>query len=360
VPYSTQTTRREAGAVNPTIMSQSFPNFPTIAMALLMAPPPDISAETAASERDAQLTKPTGALARLEDCIRHLAAWQSRAVPALDRVQIVIFAGNHGVAARGVSAYPAEVTVQMVANFQSGGGAINQLARLHGATLSVVPLELSRPTVDFTLDPAMTEAECLDAINRGVAAVAPDLDLLIVGEMGIGNTTAAAAVTAALYGGDAASWVGPGTGVSGPSLKNKIFAVDAGLRLHAGHLNDPLETLRRLGGREIAALFGAILAARLRGIPVLLDGFVVGAAAAVLARLSDTGLAHCLAGHVSAEPGHRRLLNILDKVPLLDLGMRLGEGSGAAVALGVLKAAVACHAGMATFTEAAVSKRGTD
>ena len=357
MPYSTQTTGREAGAIEQKRMSQSFHDFAAIAAALAAAPQPDAAAAAAAAGRDAQLTKPTGALARLEDCVRHLAAWQSRTIPKLEQVQIVIFAGNHGVAARGVSAYPAEVTVQMVANFESGGAAINQLAKLYDAKLSVVALDLLQPTADFTQAPAMTAVECLDAINRGIAAVPSDVDLLIVGEMGIGNTTAAAALAAALYGGDATAWVGPGTGVAGPALANKIAAVDAGLHRHGDALHDPLEVLRRLGGREIAALFGALLCARLRGIPVLLDGFVVGAAAAVLARLEESGLAHCLAGHVSAEPGHRRLLDKLGKMPLLDLGMRLGEGSGAAVALGVLKAAVACHAGMATFAEAAVSNR---
>lgn len=338
-------------------MTQLFWDFAAIRAAALTLPAPDADMMTAARERDLQLTKPTGALARLEDCVFHLAGWQRRAIPQLDDIRIAIFAGNHGVAARGVSAYPADVTVQMVANFERGGAAINQLARLHGATLSVAALELDRPTEDFSVAAAMTEAECLAAINAGAGAVPSSCDLLVPGEMGIGNTTAAAALAAALYGGNAASWVGPGTGVNGDALANKIGVVDAALDFHAASFDDPLEALRRVGGRELAALFGAVLMARIKSVPVLLDGFVVGAAAGVLARLNPAGLEHCLAGHVSAEPGHRRLLAELGKPALLDLGMRLGEGAGAAVAIGLLKAAVACHAGMATFAEASVSQR---
>lgn len=339
-------------------MTQPFRDFAAIRAAALTLPAPDAEMMAAARERDLQLTKPTGALARLEDCVFHLAGWQRRAIPRLDAIHITIFAGNHGVAARGVSAYPAEVTVQMVANFERGGAAINQLARLHGATLSVAALDLDRPTEDFSVAAAMTEADCLAAINTGAAAVPSSCDLLVPGEMGIGNTTTAAALAAALYGGNAASWVGPGTGVNGDALASKIGVVDAALGFHAASLGDPLEALRRVGGRELAALFGAVLMARLKSVPVLLDGFVVGAAAGVLARLNPGGLEHCLAGHVSAEPGHRRLLSELQKPALLDLGMRLGEGAGAAVAIGLLKAAVACHAGMATFAEASVSQRG--
>ncbi|MCW0236492.1 MAG: nicotinate-nucleotide--dimethylbenzimidazole phosphoribosyltransferase [Ferrovibrio sp.] len=339
-------------------MTRVFPDRAAIAAVAKTLPGVDSAAIAAAQGRDAELTKPAGALARLEDCVRHLAGWQRRAVPRLDAVTILIFAGNHGVTVRGVSAYPSEVTVQMVANFERGGAAINQLARLHGAHLSVTPLDLATPTADFTVAPAMDEAAFLDAINRGAAAVPAQADLLILGEMGIGNTTAAAAVAAALYGGDAASWVGPGTGVAGSALIAKQCAVDTALALHKQVMaDDPLQALCCVGGRELAALFGAVLTARQRGMPVLLDGFVVGAAASVLDRLVPGGLDHCLAGHVSAEPGHRRLLQHIGKQPLLDLGMRLGEGSGAAVALGVLKAAVACHTGMATFSEASVSNR---
>ncbi|WP_300297880.1 nicotinate-nucleotide--dimethylbenzimidazole phosphoribosyltransferase [Ferrovibrio sp.] len=338
-------------------MTQPFRDIAAIRAAAASLPDADITAVASARARDGELTKPAGALARLEECVFHLAGWQHRAMPRLEAIRIAIFAGNHGVTARGVSAYPADVTVQMVANFERGGAAINQLARLHGATMSVAALDLDRPTRDFTISAAMDEAECLAAVNAGAAAVPAQCDLLIPGEMGIGNTTAAAALAAALFGGNVASWVGPGTGVSGDALSNKISVVDAALKFHGETLGDPLEALCRVGGRELAALFGAVLMARLQSVPVLLDGFVVGAAAGVLARLNPAGLDHCLAGHVSAEPGHRQLLAKLQKAALLDLGMRLGEGAGAAVAIGLLKAAVACHAGMATFAEASVSQR---
>lgn len=338
-------------------MTAGFARFAEIRAAITALPEPDKASIAAARARDAGLTKPPGALARLEDCVFHLAGWQHRARPQLDSTHILIFAGNHGVAARGVSAFPAEVTAQMVTNFERGGAAINQLAKLHGAKLSVTALALDRPTQDFTVGAAMTEAECLAAVNAGAAAVPEQSDLLLVGEMGIGNTTVAAALAAALHGGDAQSWVGAGTGVNGPVLANKVAVVAAALAFHGDALQDPLEALRRVGGRELAAIFGAVLTARLRSIPVMLDGFVTAAAAAPLARLAPAGLDHCLFGHVSAEQGHRRLLDRMKQQPLLDLGMRLGEGSGAAVALGVLKAAIACHNGMATFAEASVSNK---
>lgn len=352
--YSTQ---HPVTIQRPAMTKPTFADEAAIRAAIKALPHADGRAEEAARARDAQLTKPPGALGRLEACVRHLAGWQRRAVPQLDVVHILIFAGNHGVTRRGVSAFPAAVTAQMVANFAAGGAAINQLARLHGATLSVLPLALDHPTCDFTDEPAMSGPECIEAINAGAASVPQNGDLLICGEMGIGNTTAAAAIAAALMGGRAADWVGPGTGVAGSALAAKIDAVDAALRRHATSLRDPLLVLQCLGGREIAAMFGAMLQARRNSVPVLLDGFVAGAAAAVLAKLSPDGLAHCLAGHVSAEPGHRKLMGALGLAPLLDLGMRLGEGSGAAVAVGILKAAVACHAGMTTFAEAGVSEK---
>lgn len=338
-------------------MTANYNTFADVRNAVKTLTEPDAASAVAARTRDAELTKPSGALGRLEEAVCHLAAWQRRPLPQLDTVNILIFAGNHGVTAQGVSAYPVEVTAQMVANFQRGGAAINQLARLHNAQLSVTGLELERPTRDFTEFPAMSAAECLTAINAGAAAIPVDSDLILLGEMGIGNTTAAAALAAALFGGSGRDWVGPGTGVNGTALDNKIEVVDRALSFHGTAISDPLQALCCLGGRELAAIFGALLEARRRSLPVLLDGFVVGAAAGVLARLNEGALAHCLAGHVSAEPGHRRLLEKLNLKPLLDLGMRLGEASGAAVALGILRAATACHNGMATFAEAAVSGR---
>lgn len=331
--------------------------FKDIATRLENLPGPDEAAAAAALARDANLTKPAGSLGRLEEIAAWLAAWQGRHPPALDDVRILVFAGNHGVTARGVSAFPSEVTVQMVANFAAGGAAINQLADAFGATLDVIPLDLDRPTRDFTAGAAMDEEECAAAFSAGYDAVQPGTDALIVGEMGIGNTTAAAALSCALFGGAPADWTGPGTGVAPDGVALKARVVGEAIALHGATLADPVEALRRVGGRELAAMAGAVLAARHRHVPVVLDGFVATAAVAVLERACPGGLDHCIAGHVSAEPGHRRLLDALGKAPLLSLGMRLGEGSGAAVALGILRAAVATHAGMATFEEAAVSRK---
>ena len=274
----------------------------------------------------------------------------------MDKPVARVFAGNHGVAALGVSAFPAEVTVQMVGNFTAGGAAINQLCRVFGMELDVIALDLDNPTADFTQGPAMTEAEFAAAFQAGMDAVPEGADVLVVGEMGIGNTSAAAAVACALFGGEAADWTGRGTGIEGGTLARKIEVVAAGVAKHRH--NAPLEVLRCLGGRELAAMAGAVVAARLRRVPVLLDGYVTTAAVAALELERPGALDHCLVGHVSVEPGHRRLIHKLGKTALLDLGMRLGEGSGAAVAVGLLKSAVACHAGMATFASAGVSDKG--
>ena len=337
---------------------------------LVDLPGPDSDAEAAATARQAQLTKPVGSLGRLEDVAVWLAAWQGRHPPALDSAHVLVFAGNHGIAARGVSAYPAEVTAQMVANFRAGGAAINQLAASAGwagtrsrrgasagAALSVVDIELERPTADFTVEAAMTSADFLSAVGAGITAVPEAADIILLGEMGIGNTTTAAALARALFGGDAGDWVGAGTGVDDAGLRRKAQAVRQAIECHGTTLDDPMEALRRVGGRELAAIAGAVAAARRRRIPVILDGYVATVAAAVLARIDETALDHCLVAHVSAEPGHRRLLDRLGKRPLLDLDMRLGEASGAAVALAVLRSAVAAHNGMATFEEAGVAEK---
>jgi nicotinate-nucleotide--dimethylbenzimidazole phosphoribosyltransferase len=268
-----------------------------------------------------------------------------------------VFAGNHGVAARGVSANPAEVTAQMVANFSHQGAAINQIARLAGAELKVEAIELDRPTRDFTAASAMDADEFLRAVDIGYRSVPQACDLLVVGEMGIANTTAAAALCAALLGGGAERWVGRGTGVDDEGLARKCAAIEAALDLHRDILVDPLRVAAAIGGRELAAIAGSVLAARGRCIPVLLDGFVATAAVLPLARISADALDHCHAGHVSAEAGHRALLGQMKLAPLLDLGMRLGEASGAATAILLLRAALACHNGMATFAEAGVSGR---
>ena len=308
-----------------------------------------------AAQRQQNLTKPPGSLGRLEEIAIWLAQWQGREMPRLARVTIAVFAGNHGVASRGVSAYPPAVTAQMVANFAAGGAAINQIAKTAGAELRVVPIELERPTRDFTEGPAMSTEEFLDAVDAGYRTVPDDCDLLAVGEMGIANTTAAAMLCAALLGGGAARWAGRGTGVDDDGLARKRAAIETALNFHRGILGDPLAVAAALGGRELAAIAGAVLAARQHNVPVLLDGFVATSAVLPLARLDAGALDHCRAGHVSAESGHRDLLRELKLVPLLDLNMRLGEASGAGVAILLIRAALACHAGMATFAEAGVS-----
>ena len=314
---------------------------------------PDEAARRAALERQNSLTKPPGALGRLEELAIFMAGWQGTDRPQIARAQALVFAGNHGICAQGVNPFPQEVTAQMVANFQAGGAAINQLCAVNGAELQVIALELDRPTADFTTGPAMSEAETLAAMAQGAQAVDRGADVLILGEMGIGNSTVAAALAAALFGGSAADWVGPGTGSDAAGIARKIAAIETGLRRHAGL--SPLQVLAALGGREQAAICGAVLAARAQRIPVILDGFICTAAAACLHAADPRLLTHCLVGHASAEQGHRRLLAALGCKPVLDFDMRLGEGSGAALALGILRAALACHNGMATFAEAGVS-----
>ena len=321
---------------------------------LAALPGPGEAARAAAAAREARLTKPAGALGRLEELAAWMAAWQDRHPPRLRRPRVAVFAGNHGVAARGVSAYPAEVTRQMVANFVSGGAAVNQICRSVDADLRVYELSLEAPTADFVAGPAMDDAECARAMAYGMMAVEQGIDLVALGEMGIANTTSASALCLALFGGDAADWTGPGTGVAGDRLARKREAVAAGAALHAGS-GDGLELLRRLGGFEFAAIAGAVVAARFARVPVLLDGFAATAAAAALLRVDPGLLDHCQVAHLSAEPAHARLCAAIGRRPILDLGMRLGEASGAALAVGVVRAAVECHAGMASFDEAGVS-----
>jgi nicotinate-nucleotide--dimethylbenzimidazole phosphoribosyltransferase len=337
------------------IMLSDFSDLSTFRSLLREAKGPDAAAAAAAQDRNGQLTKPPGALGRLEDLAIWYGGWRGTGRPDIQAPQVIVFAGNHGITAQGVSAFPAEVTVQMVANFQHGGAAINQLAKAAGAKMDVHALDLDRPTADFTQSAAMDDADCLAALQVGWRAVDPDADLLVVGEMGIGNTTAAAAICNALYGGDAAEWTGRGTGVDDAGLQTKTRVVAEGVARHTQTPHDGIDILARLGGREIAAMAGAIAAARVMNIPVILDGFICCAAAACLQETSTGALDHTVAGHQSAEGAHSVLLQKLGKEPLLSLGLRLGEGSGAALAINILKAAVACHSGMATFAEAGVS-----
>jgi len=315
---------------------------------------PSTRAMDAARVRQSQLTKPPGSLGKLEELAVFMAGWQDREIPQIDNAQALVFAGNHGVCAQGVNPFPQEVTAQMVANFNNGGAAINQLCKANGATLKVVALELENPTADISQGPAMSETETLDALLQGATQVNPDADILLLGEMGIGNSTIAAAMACATFGGDGRQWAGPGTGSDPDGINLKADIIDKAVKVNAAALGDPFDILAALGGREQAAICGAVLQARQHGIAVILDGFICTSAAGVLHRI-DGALDHCVIAHASTEPGHAPLMAALGKDPVLDLNMRLGEGSGAAVALGVLRSALACHAGMATFAEAGVS-----
>lgn len=336
-------------------------------------PVPDREAARQAAERNARLTKPPGALGRLEPLVATLAGQQGTPTPAVERVAIAVFAADHGVCDEGVSAFPQDVTAQMIRNFAGGGAAISVVARELGAGLEVINVGTRQPvealpgvldasvasgTRNLAREPAMSASECNAALAVGDAAAARAAEsgsqLFIAGDMGIGNTTSAAAVACALLGAPVADLVGRGTGVDDAGLARKHTAVARGLDRHGGD-TDPMAVLASLGGLEIAAITGAILGAAHRGIPVLVDGFIVSVAALVAVRHAPDATAWLHFAHRSAEAGHDRVLAGLEANPLLDLGMRLGEGSGAAVAVSVLRSACAVHAGMATFDEAGVS-----
>ncbi|MDZ7823520.1 MAG: nicotinate-nucleotide--dimethylbenzimidazole phosphoribosyltransferase [Ahrensia sp.] len=321
-------------------------------------PGPAVEAVAAVRARDITLTKPAGSLGRMEEIAEWLAAWTGRA-PAVTRPLVAVFAGNHGVTAQGISPFPAAVTAQMVENFAAGGAAINQICIAYDLGLKVFDLALDMPTNDISVEAAMDERTCAATMAFGMESIAGGTDLLCIGEMGIGNTTVAAAIYYALYGGKASDWVGAGTGADADGIKRKAEVVERAVNLHKAHLKDPFEVLRRLGGREIAAMVGAIMAARVERIPVIIDGFVATSAAAIVHAMAPNGdgLDHCLLGHVSAEQAHIKAVEKLGKKPLLDLGMRLGEGTGAALAAGIVKAAALCHSGMATFAQAGVSDK---
>ena len=340
-------------------------------------PCPAISAthREAAAARQGQLTKPTGALGRLEILAIELAGLQHTEQPRAERVPIVVFAGDHGIAAQGVSAYPQEVTIAMMANFASGGAAISVLAHELGSSLEVVDAgtladtqlpgivtdKPRRGSRDFSGEAALGPEElsfALDCGKRAVArAAASEPDLLILGEMGIGNTTSAAAIAAALLGIGADKMTGLGTGLDATGRDRKAHIIDVALAHHGLAGTSAGKILRAVGGLEIAAICGAIIAAAQRRIPVLVDGFIVSVAALAAAHLNPTCRPYLIFSHRSAEQGHRLVLEALDARPLLDLDLRLGEGSGAALALPILRLACALHNRMATFAEAAVPDR---
>jgi len=336
-------------------MTCSFSDPERYREAIKSLPAPHQAAMDAARLRQEQLTKPPGSLGRLEEIAIWIAGWQGREKPQLNSPQCLIFAGNHGVAALGVSAFPSEVTAQMVGNFSAGGAAINQLTRVGGINLDVIALELDRPTQDFTTEPAMTSQETLTAMQKGADSIPDNADILLLGEMGIANTTSAAAIALACLGGKAADWVGPGTGLDADGINRKVEVVERSVALHS-NLKDGFSILSHLGGRELAAIAGAVLEARHRSIPVLLDGYISTASVLPLYKDNPDILDHCLISHRSQEPGHQRILAKTGLNPILDLGLRLGEGSGAATAFPIIRAAVEAHSGMATFTEAGVSE----
>lgn len=335
---------------------------------------PHTAVQDQARQRQLQLTKPPGALGRLEELAIQLAGWQGCAAPQLDKVWISVFAGDHGVVAEGVSAAPQAVTGQMLRNFASGGAAISVIARQLGATLDLRNLGLAEPieplaavrelniapgTANFIHQPALTAEQCQQALLAGRDALdearAQGSQLFIAGEMGIGNTTAACAMACLLLEFPVAALVGPGTGLSGEALAHKALVIEQALQRHRPDCHSALDVLIRLGGLEIAAITGAYLAAAQQGLPMLVDGYICSVAALCAVRLNPDCRDWMLFGHRSAEPGHAAVLAALAAQPLLDLGMRLGEGTGAAASVPLLRMACALHNDMATFAQAAVS-----
>ncbi|RRC97128.1 nicotinate-nucleotide--dimethylbenzimidazole phosphoribosyltransferase [Amphritea balenae] len=336
---------------------------------------PDVALQSAALERQMQLTKPPGSLGRLEDVAVRLSAMQGSEKPSAEKINITIFAADHGVVAAGVSAFPQEVTVQMVANFSAGGAAISVLAKTLGASLQVVdvgtvtdpgtmPGVISRRaghgTGNLHKQDAMTSEQLAIAMNAGREAVlqAKEMaaDLFIGGDMGIGNTTPAAAIACALLGADPVDLAGPGTGLDAEGVSHKAQVLQQALQRYEGLESEPLKVLRCLGGFEIAALTGAYISCAQQGLPVLVDGYITTAAALVAVKLQPGVKDWLIFSHRSAEPGHKAMLEALDAEPLLDMGMRLGEGSGAATAVPMLRVACDLHNGMATFADAGVAE----
>ncbi len=337
---------------------------------------PDVNAQHDAEARQAILTKPLGALGRMEEVAVQLSALQAVTHPCVDKVHITVFAADHGVVKEGVSAFPQEVTAEMVKNFSRGGAAISVLAKELDAELEVInlgtindtgPLDgvinipLGSGSENFTIQAAMTDEQLRRALESGREAVgraqSAGAQLFIGGEMGIGNTTAATTLVCVLLDEAPEKLTGPGTGLSAKGVRHKMSVIQSAIDLHTNHINSPLEALRRVGGFEIAALVGAYISCAKRGLPALVDGFISSSAALVAEHICPGVKDWFLFSHNSAEPGHRRVLDALDANPLLDLQMRLGEGSGAAIAVPLLRMACALHNDMATFSEAQVSEK---
>jgi nicotinate-nucleotide--dimethylbenzimidazole phosphoribosyltransferase len=314
-------------------------------------PAPDSSSRDAVAARAAQVLRPAGALAWLDDVAIWTAGWQRSANPAVERPTALVFAADHGVAAAGVSNYPSEVTASMLQATRNGQATVNAFARSVGATVTAVDVGVGTPTNDIRYEAALSP-ERFDAITKLAfdAVDALNTDLLVLGELGIGNTTAAAAVAAAFAGGEATAWVGRGTGIDDDGLARKRQAVQDSVRRIASVI-DPLEILREVGGSELVGMAAAAIAARHRSIPVVLDGYICTASMLPLHKVNTHSLDHCIVGHCSAEPGHRLLLDVLNKRPLLDLDMRLGEGSGAMAAVPLVRMACAGVTEVSTFDE---------
>ncbi|MDH5392281.1 MAG: nicotinate-nucleotide--dimethylbenzimidazole phosphoribosyltransferase [Gammaproteobacteria bacterium] len=334
------------------------------------------NAHSQATEHQMQLTKPPGALGKLEHIAIQLAAMQNKKLPEINTVQITVFAADHGIANQGVSAFPQAVTVEMIKNFSRGGAAINVLARANNATLDVVNLGTAYPaenlkgvidksiadgTKDFSQQPAMSETECMTALSVGAELIdqAADRqsDLFIAGEMGIANTSSATAIACALLERPAEDLAGPGTGLDNAGVAKKAGIINQSLSLHKLTKDDALKILETFGGFEIAAITGSYIRCAQLGIPVLVDGFICSVAALVASRIKPGVTSWFLYAHASAEPGHQIIMQALNATPIVDLGMRLGEGSGAAVAIPLIKSACALHSQMATFAEAGVSEK---
>ncbi|NOY67778.1 MAG: nicotinate-nucleotide--dimethylbenzimidazole phosphoribosyltransferase [Gammaproteobacteria bacterium] len=329
-----------------------------------------------ALQHQAILTKPPGALGVLEEIAISLAAMQANSKPELEHIHITVFAADHGITSEGVSAFPQSVTVEMIRNFANGGAAINVLAQQLGAKLNIInmgtvtqpepmqgvtDLSIDRGTANFLHQPAMSNEQLFDALNTGRQAAEraqlQQAQLFIAGDMGIGNTTSATALACAILGLPATKLTGPGTGLDSSGIEHKTEIIDRALNFHRNYFDQPLEISRRLGGFEIAGIIGSYIACAQMGLPVLVDGFIAGTAALMATRL-HAGVADWLIfAHASAEPGHARIMQAMQAKPILDLGMRLGEGSGAAVAVPLLRLACALHNNMATFEQASVSEK---
>lgn len=314
-------------------------------------PGPSLEAERALAERAGSVLRPPGALARLDDLAAWIAGWSGKAKPVVERPAVLVFAGDHGVAADGVSAFPSDITAAMLRAVETGQATVNAMATSVGATVRVIDVGVGEPTANLRVEAAMSAERFANAFSAGRDAVATcDTDLIVVGELGIGNTTAAAAVSAALIGGHVDRFVGRGTGVDDVAFAHKTTVVaDAVARIAS--VSDPLEILREVGGTELAAMAGAMVEARARSVPLLLDGYIATAPALALAAVDRSLVAHARAAHRSAEPGHQLALDALGLDALLDLDMRLGEGTGAVAAIPLVRAACAAVSNVATFDE---------